>query len=106
MTARGHGAYLATPRQLNWNFVLNAEVVDAVFAPTQKWCGQNSASVRVAGQKNIQVAHKMFRTIVVRRASMDSHRDQVRWMRRMHKCRKCQKGISPGDFIPKFLTRS
>ncbi len=106
MTARGHGAYLATPRQMNWNSVFNAEVVNAVFTPTQKWCSQNGASVRVAGQKSIQVAHKMFRTIVVRRASMDSHRDQIRSMRRMHKRRKCQKGISPGDFIPKFLTRS
>lgn len=90
MTARDHGAYLATPRQLNWNFVFDAEVVDAVFAPTQKRCGQNSASVRVAGQKGIQVSHKMFRTIVVRRASMDSHRDQVGSMRRMHKRYKCQ----------------
>ena len=38
MTARGHGAYLATPCQLNWNFVFNAELADAVFAPTQEWC--------------------------------------------------------------------
>ncbi len=106
MTARGHGAYLATPCQLNWNFVFNAELVDAVFAPTQEWCSQNGASIAVPGQQRIQVAHKMFRTIVVRRASMDSQRDQVRCIRRMHERRKCQKGISPGDFISKFLTRS
>lgn len=106
MTARGHRAYLATPRQLNWNLVFNAELVDAVFAPTQKWCSQNSATIAVPGQKSIQVAYKMFRTIVVRRARMDSERDQVRTDGRMQERRKREKGISSGDFVPKFLACS
>ena len=106
MTARGHGAYLATPRQLNWNFVFNAELVDAVFAPTQEWCSQNGAAIAVSGQQCIQVAHKMFRTIVVRRARMDSERDQVRTDGRMQERRKREEGISSGDFVPKFPARS
>ncbi len=60
MTARDHGAYLATPRQLNWNFVFSAELVDAVFAPTQERRSQDGLSTAIAGKKRIQVTYEMF----------------------------------------------
>ena len=60
MTAWGHRAYLATPRQLDRNLVLGAEIVDALFAPIEKRSCEDSLSIAIAGQERIHVTDEMF----------------------------------------------